>query len=337
MLGNWSFGDYYKKDAIKWSWELFTALWGLDKARLWVTVYKDDDEAYNLWLEQTDIKKDRVLRFGDKENFWEMGDTGPCGPCSEIHYYVGEEVEDQDPNGVNNTDEYWELWNLVFIQYDRQGDGTLIDLPEKHIDTGAGLERIVTVLQDKRSNYETDLFQPIIKGIEAITGSKYNKYKVPHHVIADHIRMLSFAIADGAMPSNEGRGYVLRRILRRAARFGRMLGKKDPFLYKLVDHVIEVMGESFPELVDKKIHIEKVIESEESSFNSTLERGLIHFEKYISKHNGDIIPGEEAFKLYDTYGFPLDLTQLMAREKGLDVDEIGFHKNMKNFLRIYLG
>tara|TARA_B100000470_G_scaffold221988_1_gene214342 strand:- start:11803 stop:14400 length:2598 start_codon:yes stop_codon:yes gene_type:complete len=329
MLGNWSFGDYYKKDAIKWSWELFTALWGLDKARLWVTVYKDDDEAYNLWLEQTDIKKDRVLRFGDKENFWEMGDTGPCGPCSEIHYYVGEEVEDQDPNGVNNTDEYWELWNLVFIQYDRQGDGTLIDLPEKHIDTGAGLERIVTVLQDKRSNYETDLFQPIIKGIEAITGSKYNKDKVPHHVIADHIRMLSFAIADGAMPSNEGRGYVLRRILRRAARFGRILGKKDPFLYKLVDHVIEVMGESFPELVDKKIHIEKVIESEESSFNSTLERGLIHFEKYISKHNGDIIPGEEAFKLYDTYGFPLDLTQLMAREKGLDVDEIGFHKNMK--------
>jgi alanyl-tRNA synthetase len=329
MLGNWSFGDYYKKDAIKWSWELFTDLWGLDKSRLWVTVYKDDDEAHDLWLEQTDIKKDRVLRFGNKENFWEMGDTGPCGPCSEIHYYVGEEVEDQDPNGVNNTDEYWELWNLVFIQYDRQADGTLIDLPEKHIDTGAGLERIVTVLQNKKSNYETDLFQPIIKGIEAVVGSIYSKHKVPHHVIADHIRMLSFAIADGAMPSNEGRGYVLRRILRRAARFGRMLGKKDPFLYKLVDIVIEVMGESFPELLDKKIHIENVIESEEKSFNTTLERGLIHFEKYINKHNGDIIPGKEAFKLYDTYGFPLDLTQLMAREKGLEVDEIGFHKNMK--------
>ena len=329
MLGNWSFGDYYKKDAIKWSWELFTDLWGLDKSRLWVTVYKDDDEAHDLWLEQTDIKKDRVLRFGNKENFWEMGDTGPCGPCSEIHYYVGEEVEDQDPNGVNNTDEYWELWNLVFIQYDRQADGKLIDLPEKHIDTGAGLERIVTVLQNKKSNYETDLFQPIIKRIEAVTGSKYSKHKVPHHVIADHIRMLSFAIADGAMPSNEGRGYVLRRILRRAARFGRILGRKDPFLYKLVDSVIEVMGESFPELLDKKIHVENVIKSEEKSFNTTLERGLIHFEKLISKHNADIIPGEEAFKLYDTYGFPLDLTQLMAREKGLEVDETGFHKNMQ--------
>ena len=328
MLGNWSFGDYYKKEAIKWSWELFTELWGLDKSRLWVTVYKDDDEAHDIWLEQTDIKKDRVLHFGDEYNFWEMGDTGPCGPCSEIHYYVGEEVEDQDPKGVNNTDEYWELWNLVFIQYNRQGDGTLLDLPDKHIDTGAGLERIVTVLQDKRSNYETDLFQPIIKGIETITGSKYTKDKVSHHVIADHMRMLSFAIADGAMPSNEGRGYVLRRILRRAARFGRMLGTKDPFLFKLVDHVIEVMGESFPELIDKKIHIEKVIESEESSFNNTLERGLIHFEKYIRKHSGNVIPGKEAFKLYDTYGFPLDLTQLMAREQGLEVDETGFHENM---------
>ena len=328
MLGNWSFGDYYKKEAIKWSWELFTDLWGLDKSRLWVTVYKDDDEAHDLWLEQTDIKKDRVLRFGDKENFWEMGDTGPCGPCSEIHYYVGEEVDGQDPNGVNNTDEYWELWNLVFIQYDRQGDGTLLDLPEKHIDTGAGLERIVTVLQNKKSNYETDLFQPIITGIENITGTKYNKNKVSHHVIADHIRMLSFAIADGAMPSNEGRGYVLRRILRRASRYGRMLKKKDPFLYKLVDQVIEVMGESFPELVDKKTHIQKVIESEEISFNSTLERGLIHFEKYVN-NNANIISGDEAFKLYDTYGFPLDLTQLMAREHGLEVDETGFHKNMK--------
>ena len=328
MLGNWSFGDYYKKEAIKWSWELFTDLWGLDKSRLWVTVYKDDDEAHDLWLEQTDIKKDRVLRFGDKENFWEMGDAGPCGPCSEIHYYVGEEVDDQDPNGVNNTDEYWELWNLVFIQYDRQGDGTLFDLPEKHIDTGAGLERIVTVLQNKKSNYETDLFQPIITGIENITGTKYNKNKVSHHVIADHIRMLSFAIADGAMPSNEGRGYVLRRILRRASRYGRMLKKKDPFLYKLVDQVIEVMGESFPELVDKKTHIQKVIESEEISFNSTLERGLIHFEKYVN-NNANIISGDEAFKLYDTYGFPLDLTQLMARENGLEVDETGFHKNMK--------
>jgi len=328
MLGNWSFGDYYKKEAITWSWELFTELWGLDKSRLWATVYEDDDEAHDLWLQETDIEAERVLRFGKEHNFWEMGDTGPCGPCSEIHYYVGNVIEDQGPSGVNNTDEYWELWNLVFIQYDRQGDGSLIDLPEKHVDTGAGLERIVTVLQNKSSNYDTDLFQPIIKGIEKITGSKYSKDKVSHHVIADHVRMLSFAIGDGAMPANEGPGYVLRRILRRAARFGRLLGKEDPFLYQLVDCVIEIMGDSFPELIDKKSHIEKVIKAEESSFSITLERGLLHFEKYMETHAGDTIPGEEAFKLYDTYGFPLDLTQLMARERGLNVDEEGFHVNM---------
>ena len=328
MLGNWSFGDYYKKEAITWSWELFTDLWGLDKSRLWVTVYKDDDEAHDLWLQETDISAERVLRFGDEHNFWEMGDTGPCGPCSEIHYYVGDVIEDQGSGGVNNTGEYWELWNLVFIQYDRQGDGSLIELPEKHVDTGAGLERIVTVLQNKSSNYETDLFQPIIHGIEKITGSRYNKDIVPHHVIADHVRMLSFAIADGAMPSNEGRGYVLRRILRRAARFGRLLGKEDPFLYQLVDFVIEIMGDSFPELIHKKAHIEKVIKAEETSFSSTLERGLLHFEKYMETHAGDTVPGKEAFKLYDTYGFPFDLTQLMAREKGLNVDEEGFHVYM---------
>ena len=328
MLGNWSFGDYYKKEAIRWSWELFTDLWGLDKSRLWVTVYEDDDEAHNLWLQETDIPAERVLRFGKEHNFWEMGDTGPCGPCSEIHYYVGNVIEDQSHGGVNNTDEYWELWNLVFIQYDRQGDGSLLDLPEKHVDTGAGLERIVTVLQNKSSNYDTDLFQPLIKGIEKITGSRYSRDKVSHHVIADHVRMLSFAIADSAMPANEGRGYVLRRILRRAARFGRLLGEEDPFLYKLVDCVIEIMGDSFPELIEKKSHIEKVIKAEESSFSSTLERGLLHFEKYMETHIGDMIPGEEAFKLYDTYGFPLDLTQLMARERGLDVDEEGFHVNM---------
>ena len=291
-------------------------------------MYEDDDEAHDLWLQETDIAAESVLRFGKEHNFWEMGDTGPCGPCSEIHYYVGNVIEDQGPSGVNNTDEYWELWNLVFIQYDRQGDGSLIDLPEKHVDTGAGLERIVTVLQNKSSNYDTDLFQPIIKGIEKITGSKYSKDKVSHHVIADHIRMLSFAIADGAMPANEGRGYVLRRILRRAARFGRLLGEKNPFLYQLVDCVIEIMGDSFPELIDKKSHIEKVIKAEESSFSITLERGLLHFEKYMESHAGDTIPGEEAFKLYDTYGFPLDLTQLMARERGLNVDEEGFHINM---------
>ncbi|MBT7520471.1 MAG: alanine--tRNA ligase [Candidatus Marinimicrobia bacterium] len=328
MLGNWSFGDYYKKEAIQWAWELFTNVWGLDKNRLWATVYEDDDEAFDLWTEVTDIADNRVLRCGKKDNFWEMGETGPCGPCSEIHYYVGDDPENQDPKGVNNTDEYWELWNLVFIQNNRIDANTLEDLPEKHVDTGAGLERIATIIQGKKSNYDSDLFLPIIHKIESLSDFSYKENPIPFRVIADHIRMLCFAIVDGALPSNEGRGYVLRRILRRAARFGRSIDLAEPFLFKLVPTVGEVMGSIFSEVVDKRSHIEKVIRAEEVSFNQTLDRGINHFDKIISKLDGDEIGGADAFKLYDTYGFPLDLTELMARERELTVDVDGFDSEM---------
>ena len=328
MLGNWSFGDYYKKEAIEWAWDLLTNVWDLEKERLWVTVYQDDDDAYDLWLSQTDIKEERVLRFGKKENFWEMGETGPCGPCSEIHYYIGDDISLQSPDGVNKDDLYWELWNLVFIQNERLSDGTLNKLSKNHVDTGAGLERIACILQAKKSNYETDLFQPIINEIEKLSKIKYNQDQVPFQVIADHVRMLCFSIADGAIPSNEGRGYVLRRILRRAARFGRMLKLEEPFLYKLVPTVCSFMGEAYPELKKKDTHIELVIGTEETLFNQTLDRGINHLDKLIEGLSGDTISGAEAFKLYDTYGFPLDLTQLIAREKGISVDENGFHNEM---------
>ncbi len=328
MLGNWSFGDYYKSEAIQWAWELFTKVWKLDKNRLWATVYEEDDEAFELWSKVTDISPDRILRCGKKDNFWEMGETGPCGPCSEIHYYIGDDLSKQTADGVNVTDEYWELWNLVFIQYHRDETGKLNDLPAKHVDTGAGLERIVTVMEGKTSNYDTDLFMPIITKIEEISGKSYKDDPVPFRVIADHIRMLSFSIADGAMPSNEGRGYVLRRILRRAARFGRILGLKDPFVYELVDSVGEILGETFPEIIDKRKHIQNVIKAEETSFNATLDRGLGHFDRIVKTLESNIIPGEEAFRLYDTYGFPLDLTELIAREKGLSVDIAGFDSAM---------
>ena len=330
MLGNWSFGDYYKKEAIQWAWELFTEKWEFDKNRLWATVYEDDDEAFKLWSSVTDISPDRILRCGKKDNFWEMGETGPCGPCSEIHYYVGDDPDNQDAKGVNNTDEYWELWNLVFIQNNRMEDGSLEELPAKHVDTGAGLERIAAIIQGKTSNYDTDLFLPIIEKIETMADSTYDENPIPFRVIADHIRMLCFSIADGALPSNEGRGYVLRRILRRGARFGRMLGLHDPFMFKLVPTLVEIMGDVFAEVLERQSHIEKVILAEESSFNQTLDRGINHFEKIVSKLDAKEIPGADAFKLYDTYGFPLDLTQLMARERDLTVDEGGFNVAMSN-------
>ena len=328
MLGNWSFGDYYKAEAIQWAWELFTDVWGLDKNRLWATVYHEDDEAFDLWPKVTGIEPARVLKCGKKDNFWEMGETGPCGPCSEIHYYIGDDPSKQTADGVNVSDQYWELWNLVFIQNNRLKDGSLEDLPAKHVDTGAGFERIVSVLQNKNNNYATDLFTPIIQETEKLTGQSFTDNPVPFQVIADHIRMLSFSIADGGLPGNEGRGYVLRRILRRAARFGRMLDQHEPFIYNLVGTLGGVMGEIFPEIMDTQSHIEKVIKAEESSFNDTLDRGINHFEKVLKNSSGKTISGAEAFKLYDTYGFPLDLTQLMAREKGLDVDENGFNDEM---------
>tara|TARA_B100000945_G_scaffold135438_1_gene108069 strand:- start:5 stop:2317 length:2313 start_codon:yes stop_codon:yes gene_type:complete len=328
MLGNWSFGDYYKKESIEWAWELLTKTWGLDKKRLWATVYKDDPEAYDIWIKVTDISKDRILRFGEKENFWEMGSTGPCGPCSEIHYFVGENENQQDPKGVNKESDYWELWNLVFIQNNRLPDGTLVDLPKKHIDTGAGLERISTILQGKKSNYDTDLFQPLIRKLESITNFSYEEKPIPFKVISDHIRMLTFSISDGAIPSNDGRGYVLRRILRRASKYGRSLKMSDPFLYELVSSVCSIMGDVYPEIVHKKSHVEKIIKSEEISFNKTLGRGIVQFEKILANKKDNIISGGDAFRLYDTFGFPLDLTQLMARENEMSVDEHGFELAM---------
>ena len=329
MLGNWSFGDYYKEDAIRWAWELFTDVWGLDKNRLWVTVFHEDDEAFKLWPKVTDIDPSKVLKCGKKDNFWEMGETGPCGPCSEIHYFIGDDISKQSAKGVNESDLYWELWNLVFIQNNRLKDGNLENLTARHVDTGAGFERIVSVLQGTFNNYETDLFKPLIEKTEDLTGQSFKKNHVPFQVIADHIRMLTFSIADGGLPSNDGRGYVLRRILRRAARFGRNLHQTEPFIYNLVDTLGDIMGETFPEIIEKKSHIKKVIKAEESAFSETLDRGLNHFDKLVLSLSSKVISGEEAFRLYDTFGFPLDLTQLISREKGLSVDEKGFNDAME--------
>ena len=337
MLGSWSFGDYYKKDAIRWAWELFTDVWGIPKDKLYATVYKNDDEAFDLWLSETDILPDHVLRFGDKDNFWEMGETGPCGPCSELHIDIGgaEEIHGNDPTRGVNTDNprFMELWNLVFIQNYRDADGKLTELPAKHVDTGAGFERIVAYLQGKTSNYETDLFTPILDSIVEISGVPYqsNLEGMAHRVIADHIRMLTFSITDGALPANDGRGYVLRRILRRAARFGRTLGIREAFLYKLVSTVTAVMGDSFPELKERSEYVERVIKSEEESFSKTLDRGIEIFQSLVDnaqKSGAKVLSGEEVFKLYDTFGFPADLTRLMAEEQGLTIDMGDFESRM---------
>ncbi|MBI4535575.1 MAG: alanine--tRNA ligase [Ignavibacteriae bacterium] len=332
MLGNWSFGDYYKKEAIEWAWELLTKEWGLDKRRLYATVYETDDETYELWKKVTDIGESHILKFGKKDNFWEMGETGPCGPCSEIHIDLTPDLSGKKLVNAGDA-RVMEIWNLVFIQNNRNEEGKLEDLPAKHVDTGMGFERMCAVLQGKNSNYDTDVFMPIIHRIEHFTNKKYaatqhqsihspqSEIDVAMRVIADHIRMLTFSIADGAIPGNEGRGYVLRRILRRAARFGRNLGMHKPFIYTIADAVVESMGSVFPEIVEKQGHIEKVIKAEEEGFNATLDRGLEIFESVVERiGHSKVFPGEDAFKLYDTYGFPLDLTQLMAEEKGLKVE-----------------
>ena len=331
MLGNWSFGDYYKKEAIVWAWEYLTEELNLDKSRLWVTVYKDDKESEDLWKELTDIDHDRVLQFGDKDNFWEMGDVGPCGPCTEIHYFVGDDISDQDSSGVNSDELYREIWNLVFIQYNRLKNGELLELPIKHVDTGMGLERILSTINGLKDHYETDLFKPIISEIERLsTVQCIGDDGTPHRVIADHLRMLSFSIADGAMPSNDGRGYVVRRVLRRASRYGKLLGLNEPFIFKLVDTLCDIMGDAYPELVEKNTHVKEVIKSEESSFLKTIDKGISIFNDITSKlSRGDKINGSDAFKLYDTYGFPLDLTDLLAKEKGLSVDSKQFALEME--------
>jgi len=339
MLGNWSFGDYYKKEAIGWAWELFTEIWKLPKERLFVTIHHSDDEAEAFWKSETDIAHERILRFGDKSNFWEMGDTGPCGPCSEIHYDIGDlstqkETFNDPVKGINGqNDRYRELWNLVFIQYNREKDGSLKPLPNKHVDTGMGFERIVSVIQGVTSNYDTDLFRPVISEIERISGREYSKgpQGTAHRVIADHIRALVFAITDGAFPSNEGRGYVLRRLLRRAARFAREIGLKEPFLFNLVPVLVKEMGEAFPEIAQRQSFVQEVIRAEEERFGATLEQGIEKFNQMveISKlRNTNILSGADVFSLYDTYGFPMDLTRLMAEEQNLSIDEQGYAQLM---------
>jgi len=333
MLGNWSFGDYYKKEAIVWAWELLTEVWKIPKERLWATVYKEDEEALELWKSETDINPKHILKFGEKDNFWEMGETGPCGPCSEIHVNIGDDLENAELVNAGSP-ECIEIWNLVFIQYHRDETKRLNDLPAKHVDTGMGFERLCAVLQKKKSNYDTDVFTPIIDAVIKLSKVKYDKEedKIPMRVIADHIRALTFAIADGAVPGNDGRGYVLRRILRRAARYGRKINLTDPFLYKLVDVLADIMGDVFPEVVEKKDYVKKIIKAEEDSFNATLDRGIDLFNEIVSKLNKKkikVIPGEDIFKLYDTFGFPVDLTNVMAREINFGIDEDGFNNLMK--------
>ncbi|MDR1114243.1 MAG: alanine--tRNA ligase, partial [Candidatus Margulisbacteria bacterium] len=339
MLGNWSFGDYYKTEAIQWAWELLTEVWQLPKAKLYATVHTDDREAAEIWRTKTDIDHDHISPF-EKENFWEMGETGPCGPCSEIHIDLGVDRCDKkdEPGhicGVNGgCARFIELWNLVFMQYERGADGKLKDLPKKHVDTGMGFERVCAVLQNVSSNYDTDIFIPLIKEAEKISGAPYQPdlSGMPHRVIADHLRMLSFAIADGILPANDGRGYVLRRVLRRAARYGRKLGLREPFLYRMVGVLAETMGAVFPEIKDKREYVEKILQAEEQAFNKTLDRGLELFAEITAqnqKSGRKIISGAEVFKLYDTYGFPVDLTAMLAAEQGLTVDLAGFDAEMQ--------
>jgi len=329
MLGNFSFGDYFKQEAIKFAWEFLTNDLGLPAEKLWVTVFEDDDEAAAIWLDEMKIDPTRFSRLGEKDNFWAMGDTGPCGPCSEIFYDHGDAVPGGPPGSPDEDgDRYIEIWNLVFMQYERKADGSLTPLPKPSVDTGAGLERVAAVMQKVHSNYEIDLFQELIQSISEITAVKdlnNNSLKV----IADHIRSCSFLIVDGVLPSNEGRGYVLRRIVRRAVRHGYQLGVKDIFFYKIVAALVRVMGEAYPELVQKQQLVEKALKDEEEQFARTLDNGMSILEKAIAELDGKTIPGETVFRLYDTYGFPVDLTADVAREHGLTLDMDGFEQAME--------
>ncbi|MFW6351256.1 MAG: alanine--tRNA ligase [Bacteroidota bacterium] len=344
MLGNWSFGDYFKREAIGWAWELLTKVYKIDKNNLYVTVFggdksdqtSADEEARNYWMDF--VEEDRILYGSKKDNFWEMGDTGPCGPCSEIHVDIRDEKEKQKVAGKDlvNQDHplVIEIWNLVFIQFHRTSDGSLHPLKEKHIDTGMGFERLCMVLQNKKSNYDTDVFQPYIKKLSELTGKKYGvnpDVDVAMRVIGDHLRAVAFAIADGELPSNNKAGYVIRRILRRAIRYGyTFLNFREPFIHKLVPVMVEKMGHYFPEITAQQDLIMKVIEEEENTFLKTLSTGIIKFEQYLkTKPDANIIDGQFAFELFDTYGFPVDLTRLMAREKGYDIDMEGFEKGLQ--------
>ncbi len=328
MLGNFSFGDYFKREAIQFAWELLTKEFGLPEEKLWVTVFQDDDEAAAIWLDEMKVDPQRFSRMGEKDNFWAMGDTGPCGPCSEIFYDHGPDVPGGPPGSPDEDgDRYIEIWNLVFMQYERSADGKLTPLPKPSVDTGAGLERLAAVLQNVHSNYEIDLFQALLKDVAAVT-AEADLENTSLRVIADHIRSCAFLVVDGVVPSNEGRGYVLRRIVRRAVRHGYQLGVKEIFFYKLVQSLVDVMGEAYPELKAKQSQVEKILEEEEKQFARTLENGMAILEKAISDLDGKVLPGETVFKLYDTYGFPVDLTADVARENGLTLDMDGFDKAM---------
>ncbi|MBZ0155898.1 MAG: alanine--tRNA ligase [Alphaproteobacteria bacterium] len=337
MLGNFSFGDYFKKEAILFAWELLTEVCRLPKERLWATVYERDDEAENLWHELTGIPRDRIVRLGEKDNFWQMGDTGPCGPCSEILIDQGEDIGCGNPGCTVgcDCDRYLEIWNLVFMQFNRNESGALTPLPKPSIDTGMGLERLTAVLQGKRNNFDTDLFAPIIAAIEGASGVPYGKgpdTDISIRVIADHLRASSFLMSDGLAPSNEGRGYVLRRIIRRASRHAKLLGFTGPVLYKLMDSVVETMGDLYPELVQERERASKLLMIEEERFTRTLDQGLRILDEVIGrvKKIGErTIPGGELFKLYDTFGFPLDLARDIAVDNHLLIDEAGFHREME--------
>ncbi len=335
MLGNWSFGDYFKKDAIAWAWELLTQVWKLPAERLLVTVYQTDDEAYALWRDMVGIPEDRIVRIGDNkgapfasDNFWQMAETGPCGPCTEIFYDHGDHIAGGPPGSPDEDgDRFIEIWNLVFMQFDRQPDGTLVPLPAPCVDTGMGLERLAAILQHVHTNYEIDLFQALIRKASELTGMADLENK-SLRVIADHIRACSFLIVDGVLPSNEGRGYVLRRIIRRALRHGWMLGVRQPFFSKLVPTLVEQMGVAYPELPAQVDTVVRALQAEEERFAETLDSGMKIFDDVAAKVSNGVIPGVDAFRLYDTYGFPLDLTQDIARERDLTVDIEGFNAAM---------
>lgn len=338
MLGSFSFGDYFKHDAIQFAWELLTSekWFALPKERLWVTVYESDDEAYEIWEKEVGIPRERIIRIGDNkgapyasDNFWQMGDTGPCGPCTEIFYDHGDHIWGGPPGSPEEDgDRYIEIWNIVFMQFNRQADGTMEPLPKPSVDTGMGLERIAAVLQHVNSNYDIDLFRTLIQAVAKVTGATDLSNK-SLRVIADHIRSCAFLIADGVMPSNENRGYVLRRIIRRAVRHGNMLGAKETFFYKLVGPLIDVMGSAGEDLKRQQAQVEQVLKTEEEQFARTLERGLALLDEELAKLSGDTLDGETAFRLYDTYGFPVDLTADVCRERNIKVDEAGFEAAME--------
>ncbi len=345
MLGNWSFGDYYKQETIGWAWELLTEVWGLPKERLWATVFRDeegvletDEEAAGFWRSETDIDPAHILYFGRKDNFWEMADTGPCGPNSEIHYDYGPEACNRqgEPGHVcrvnGDCTRFVELWNLVFIQYNRTSSGTLEPLPAKHVDTGAGFERLVALLQGVRSNYDTDLFRPIMQRVREIAGqseAEAERDRVAYRVIADHGRAITFLIGDGVLPGNEGRNYVLRMILRRAVRFGRTLGLTEPFLARVAEAVIQTMAGHYPELEARRPFILTTITQEEQRFLRTLDLGLERLDEALAEvqaQGAKVVPGVAAFRLYDTFGLPLEITRDVAHERGLEVDEVGYRE-----------